>query len=336
VSTLRWGILAPGKIARSFANDLALLPDMEVAAVGSRSLANATTFAERYGGTPYGSYAELVADPDVDVVYVASPHALHDEHARLALDAGKAVLCEKALTLDGPSTEALCTYAREQGLFFMEAMWTACHPLVRALLAGLEAGRFGVPRQVIADLGFVVDAAPTSRLLDLALGAGALLDMGIYPVTLARLVLGEPVAQRAVANVVDGVDLDIAISAVHADGALSSSTASMTANSPRRATIATDTGILDLGENFHHPQRITWTPFSGRDKDAFAAEAVEELEPVEPVVGRGYGNEALEVARCLDAGLLESPLVPHAQTIGVMGQLDEIRAQVGVTYPSAG
>jgi predicted dehydrogenase len=332
VSALRWGILAPGKIARSFAADLALLPEMEVAAVGSRNLANATAFSERFGGRPYGSYAELVADPDVDVVYVASPHALHDDHARLALDAGKPVLCEKAVTLDAPSAEALCAYARERGLFFMEAMWTACHPLVRAMLSGLEAGRFGVPRQVIADLGFVVDAEPSSRLLDRALGAGALLDMGIYPVTLARLVLGAPLVQRAVANVVDGIDLDVTVGAVHAGGALSSSNASMTANSPRTATVATDTGILDLGDNFHHPQRITWKPFSGRDKDAFADDAVEELVPVEPLIGRGYGNEALEVGRCLAEGLLESPLVPHAQTIGVMRQLDEIRAQVGVTY----
>lgn len=329
--TLRWGILAPGKIARSFAADLALLPDQEVAAVGSRTRERAVAFAGEYGGTPYGSYAEVVADPCVDVVYVASPHSFHDEHSRLALDAGKPVLCEKPLALDAETAAALCAYARERGLFVMEAMWTACHPLVRALLAGLAEGRYGTPRQVIADLGFVVDAAPTSRLLDPALGAGALLDMGIYPITLARLVLGAPEEQRAVADVVDGVDLDVAVSARHPAGATSLSAASMTANSPRTATIATDTGLLELGANFHHPRQVTWTPYAGRDKDAFADDATEQLEPVEPVVGRGYGNEALEVARCLADGLTQSPLVPHEQTVAIMRQLDDVRAQVGVT-----
>ena len=330
--TLRWGVLAPGKIARAFADDLALLPDMEIAAAGSRSLVNATAFTQQYGGRAYGSYAELVAAPDVDVVYVASPHSLHDEHSRLALDAGKPVLCEKPLALDADTAAALCAYARERGLFLMEAMWTACHPLIRVLLAGLAEGRFGTPRQVVADLGFVVEAAPDSRMLDPALGAGALLDMGIYPITLAHLVLGPPEEQRAVADVVGGVDFDVAVSARHGGGALSMSAASMTANSPRTATIATDTGLLDLGANFHHPQQVTWSPFDGRDKDAAGTVPVEELVPLEPVIGRGYGNEALEVARCLDAGLLESGLVPHEQTVSIMRQLDGIRAQIGLQY----
>ena len=193
----------------------------------------------------------------------------------------------------------------------------------------------GEPGGAPAAGGFVVDTtsvAPTSRLLDPALGAGALLDMGIYPITLAHLVLGPPTDQRAVADLVGGVDLDIAVAARYADGAVSLSSASMTANSPRTATIATDTGLLELGANFHHPRRITWTAYTGRDKDAAVDGAGEQLVPVEPVVGRGYGNEAIEVARSLEAGLLESALVPHAQTVAIMGQLDEVRAQIGLRY----
>lgn len=324
---LGWGILAPGKIARSFADDLALLPDAVVAAVGSRRLEAAEEFAARYGGTPYGSYASMVADPAVDVVYVASPHALHPEHVRLALDAGKPVLCEKPMALDAAAAEAMFVHAEQRGLFLMEAMWTACHPLIRALLARIATGEVGRPLQVAADLGFVVEADVTDRLLDPALGAGALLDMGIYPLTLAHLVLGPPSEQAAVATVRNGIDLAVAVAARHGD-ATAASTASMLAASPRTASVATERGRFDLERDFHHPKRITWTPYDGQR----AGEA-EELVAAEPVIGHGYGNEAVEVQRCLAAGRLTSALVPPAQTLALLRQMDAIRAQIGVRYP---
>ena len=327
MGSLGWGVLAPGKIAAKFADDLLLLPGAHVAAVGSRRPERAAAFARRYGGTVYGSYAGLVADPAVDVVYVASPHALHPDHVRLARAAGKPVLCEKPLALNRNDAEDLFREAADRGLFLMEAMWTACHPLVRAMLDGLRRGRFGTASQVVADLGFVVDALPTDRLLDPGLGAGALLDMGIYPLTLAHLVLGHPDEQRAVATVRDGVDLAICVAARHGD-ATAVSTASMLAATPRSATIATDTGRLDIPADFHHPTAITWTPYVGG-----RPQAAEALAPAEPVVGAGYGNEAAEVQRCVRAGLLESPLVPHAQTLTLMRQMDALRAQVGVRYP---
>lgn len=322
-----WGILAPGKIARSFAADLALVPDARVAAVGSRRRAAAEEFAARYGGTPYGSYAELVADPSVDVVYVASPHALHPEHVRLALDAGKPVLCEKAMALNASDAEEMFAYAAARGLFLMEAMWMACHPGIRALLDRLGTGEYGTPLQVVADLGFVVEADGTDRLLDPAMGAGALLDMGIYPLTFAHLVLGPPTEQRAVATVRNGIDLAVAVSARHGE-ATAVATASMLAATPRTATVATERGRFDLPRDFHHPTRITWTPYVDQRPGV-----PEELVPVEPVVGRGYGNEALEVQRCLAAGRTTSTLVPPAQTIALMRQMDDVRAQIGVRYP---
>jgi predicted dehydrogenase len=202
VTSLGWGILACGKIARAFADDLRLLPDAHVAAVGARRLESAQDFEATYGGTPHGSYADLVADPAVDVVYVASPHPMHPEHARLALEAGKPVLCEKPIALNAADATEMFAVARERGLFLMEAMWMACHPLVREMVRRIESGEAGRPRQVAADLGFVVDVPPDNRLLDPALGAGALLDMGIYPLTLAHLVLGEPEELAAVADVV--------------------------------------------------------------------------------------------------------------------------------------
>jgi predicted dehydrogenase len=325
---IRWGVLAPGRIARQFARDLALVPDAELVATGSRSADRAASFAAEFGGTSYGSYEELVADPAVDVVYVASPHALHVEHTMLALDAGKPVLCEKPMTLDADATAALFAAAAERGLFLMEAMWTACHPTIRTMLALLTSGEHGTARQVRADLGFVVAADPDDRLLDPALGAGALLDMGIYPLTLAHLVLGEPEELRAVANLSgSGIDLDVSIAGRYPGGATAALTASMTSQSPRTASIATEIGRFDLGRDFHHPERLMWTSYWTADGETTW------IEPDEPVLGRGYGNEAVEVHRCLRAGATTSELVPPSQTIALMRQMDAVRAQIGVTYP---
>jgi len=328
-SPIGWGILATGKIAQDFARNLREVPDAAIVAVGSRRSEAAAAFASEYGGRPHASYDALVGDPDVDVVYVASPHALHLEHARLALEAGKHVLCEKPLAMTVVEAEQMIGLARQHDRFLMEAMWTACHPVIRAVVDGLASGRFGTARQVHADLGFVVpERPPGDRLVDPALGAGALLDMGIYPLTVADLVLGPAEELRATADVgPEGYDLDVAIVGRHAGGAVSALTASMTSASPRTATIATDTGRLDLPADFHHPTHAVWTPIGG---------APERVEGLGPVLGTGLGNEAAEVGRCLRAGLRESPLVPHEQTLRIMRQMDEIRAQIGVRYSADG
>lgn len=327
--TIGWGILATGKIARSFCRDLALVPDARVAAVGSRSRAAAEDFAALFGGRAHGSYEALVADPEVDVVYVATPHALHADHVRLAFEAGKPVLCEKPMTLDAATSEALVAEARERGLLLMEAMWTACHPMVRTLVGLVAGGEYGRPGQLVADLGFAVDVPPTDRLLDPALGASALLDMGIYPLTLAHLLLGEPERTAAVAQLSEGgIDLAIAMSLAYPSGATAALTASMATWTPRSATLATDRGRFDIAAEFHHPTRVTFTPY-----DAGGAGTPEVIEAEEPVIGVGYGNEVVEVHRCLRAGLQESPLVPHAQTLALLRQMDAIRAQVGIRFP---
>ncbi|MEP6817601.1 MAG: Gfo/Idh/MocA family oxidoreductase [Marmoricola sp.] len=329
-----WGILATGKIAHSFATDLRLLPDARLAAVGARRLESAEAFAAEFAGEgpparAHASYAELAADPDVDVVYVASPHGLHHEHVRLVLEAGKPVLCEKALTLNAAEAEDLVAMAGERGLFLMEAMWMACHPLVLQVRDRMQAGDFGEPRQLVADLGWVVDKPPTDRMLDPALGGGALLDMGVYPLTLAHLFLGEPAQLTAVAHKAEsGVDLNLVMAARYDSGAVAALTTSMTSNSPRTATIATDRGRLDFPSPFHHPPYVTWTPYDdGQPREP------ERIESPAPVIGTGLGNEAAEVMRCLRAGELESPLVPHQQTLTLMRQMDAVRAQLGVVYP---
>ena len=330
-ATLRWGILATGRIAHSFAADLAEVPGAALVAVGSRSAESAAALADAHGSAgcrAHGSYEALVADPDVEVVYVASPHSHHLEHARLALEAGKHVLCEKPLTLNLAEAEQMVALARRHDRFLMEAMWTACHPVVRAVVDGLRAGRFGTARQVHADLGFVVESGADDRMRDPALGAGALLDMGIYPLTFADLVLG-PATSLVATAVLDerGVDVDVAVAGVHEGGAVSALTASMTSVSPRTASVATDRGRIDLPSGFHHPAYAVWTPLDGEQQ---------RIVGDTPVLGSGLGNEAAEVARCLAEGLRESPWVPHEQTLRLMAQLDDVRRQVGVRYAADG
>lgn len=325
----RWGILATGKIAHTFAEDLAVTPGNELAAVGSRRLESAQAFGERHGaGAAYGSYEELVADPDVDVIYVATPHALHLDNARLAFEAGKHVLCEKPLALNVAEAEEMVRLARQHDRFLMEAMWMACNPVILRLAEDVRAGRFGVPRQVHAELGFRVDAGPDDRMFNPDLGGGALLDMGIYPLTFAHLMLG-PAEELAAAATLSGagVDLDVAITGKYAGGALATMVASMTSWSSREASIATDLGRVDVPQQFHHPTHAFFTPVGGEP---------ERIEGDGPVVGLGYGNEILEVARCLDAGLRESPLVPLDHTLLLMRQMDDLRRQIGVRYAADG
>ena len=320
---VRWGILATGKIAQAFATALALLPDAEIAAVGARGLGSAQAFAARFGArTAYGDYRQVVEDPDVDVVYIGTPHALHHEHARLALDAGKPVLCEKALTLDAAQAADLVAVAREKQLFLMEAMWMRCNPTIRRIQQALATGELGTVTQVRADLGFRVDKPPTDRLLDPVLGGGALLDMGVYPLTFAHLFLGRPSQVAAVASLSDlGVDLNLALALAYDSGAVASLTASMTGPSPRTASIATEVGRFDLADSFHHPTTATWT--SGDHTETLG----------EPLIGGGLAHEAIEVIRCLRAGEVESPLVPLDDSVALMGLMDGIRRQIGVRYP---
>jgi predicted dehydrogenase len=332
--TTRWGILGPGRIAHAFSRDLRLVPEAELAAVGSRSQARATSFARELGfAAAYGSYDELLADESVDAVYVASPHGMHVEHVTAALEAGKHVLCEKPITLRTADAEDLFALALRKDRLLMEAMWTACHPVVRAVVHGVRDGAFGTLRHLHAELGFVVDAEPDDRLVDAELGAGALLDMGIYPLTFAHLLLGEAEELTATAVLSDtGFDLDIAIAGRYAGGAVATMVASMTSWSSRRAELGTDRGRLVL-EDFHHPSHATYTPVAvGGSNDFTEHGKPMRIDGREPVIGRGYAHEAIEFQRCLAEGLLESRLVPHAQTLTIMRQLDQLRAQVGVRY----
>jgi predicted dehydrogenase len=319
---IRWGIIATGKIAHSFAADLSITPGAELVAVGSRTLASAQEFATAHGAArAYGSYEEVAADPEVDVVYVATPHTFHPENVRTCFAHGTPVLCEKALALNARDAAALVAEARLHGLFFMEAMWMRCNPAVRAIQDLVATGAIGDVTAVTADFGFVPDQPPGHRLFDPALGASALLDIGIYPLTFASLFLGEPEQIVSSGTLSDsGIDLSCASLLSYAGGATAVTT--MLATTPSRASVSGTLGNIELPRRFHRPSAYTVT--TGRDNPT-----TYDVD----VPGNGYVHEIEEVNRCLREGLTESPLVPLDDTVSLMRQMDLIRGQVGSTLP---
>jgi predicted dehydrogenase len=319
----RWGILATGGIASTFAEDLALLPDTEIAAVGSRTLQAGQAFAEHHGvPRAYGSWAELAADPEVDVIYVATPHSAHHSATRLCLEAGKPVLCEKPFTLDLASSQDLVTVARERQLFLMEAMWTRCNPAIRRITELVADGAIGEVTAVHADFGVSGPFEPEHRMRNPELGGGALLDLGVYPVTFAHLFLGPPQRVSAMAALTpERVDENTGLILGYDSGGLAVLHCGIDGTTPCNGTIIGTRGRVEVTPLFFRPDQFTLI----RDEEA----EVFDFQ----IRGNGMGYEAEEVNRCLAEGLLESPLVPHEATLQVMRTLDAARAQIGVVYP---
>lgn len=323
--TITWGILSTGLMATAFVEDLKLLPDARVAAVGSRSPEAARRFAERHDiPTAHGDWAALAADPEVDVVYVATPHSAHDTATALCLAAGKAVLCEKPFTLNLGQARSLVLTARERGLFLMEAMWTYCNPVIRRMLELIADGAIGEVRSVHADFGFVAPSDPRHRLRDPEQGGGALLDLGVYPISLAHLVLGPPDEVTAWAKLTaDGVDENTGVLLGYDSGALAALSCSLVADHATAAVVSGTAGRIVLPRMFFRAERLVLHR-TGRDP--------EEFHP--PLTaGQGYTHEAIEVMRCLREGLIESPWVPLAGSLAVMATLDRVREHIGVRYP---
>ncbi|QMU76238.1 Gfo/Idh/MocA family oxidoreductase [Streptacidiphilus sp. PB12-B1b] len=325
--SIRWGILATGAIAEAFTRDLQLLPDAEVVAVGSRSEESARAFAERFDiPRVHGSWASLAADEEVDIVYVATPHHAHYEAARLCLEAGRAVLCEKPFTLNAADSRALTELAAERGRFLMEAMWMRCNPAVLRVAELIAAGAIGTVGTLQADFGLAGPFAPSHRLRDPGLGGGALLDLGIYPVTLAHLLLGVPDSIQAWASLTpEGVDANTALILGYDSGAVATLTCGIVSGTPFRAYVSGSLGRIELPSPFFRPGDFLLYRGQGDDVEP-------ELVQV-PYSGSGYVHEAEEAMRCLRAGLLESPLVPWSSTLEVMRTLDTARARTGVRYP---
>jgi predicted dehydrogenase len=323
-TSVRWGVLGTGGIATAFASDLPRVPGAELAAVGSRRPETAAAFAERHGfARAHGSWAELAADDAVDVVYVATPHAYHLPAALTCLQGGKAVLCEKPMTLDLPSSAQLVQEARTRGLFLMEAMWMRCNPAVRRVVELIADGAIGEVTAVHADFGLQGPFEPQHRLRDPALGGGALLDLGIYPVNLAHLILGAPATVTSWAHLTpEGVDDNTGVLLGYDSGAVAALTCGIVGATRNAAAITGTRGRIDLPPQFYRPESFTL------HRSSASAEVFDF-----PFEGRGYQYEVAEVQRCLRAGELESPLMSHETTLEMMTLLDTIRSQIGVTYP---
>ncbi|MGI6376702.1 MAG: Gfo/Idh/MocA family protein [Anaerolineae bacterium] len=316
-----WGILGPGRIAHRFATDLRRLPDARLLAVGSRDAGRAEAFAREYGAPrTYNSYAALASDPDVQAIYVATPHPLHLDTARLCLQQGKAVLCEKPLTANLAQAEALAASARQHGAFLMEAMWTRFNPVMVQVRAWLAEGRIGEPRIVTADFGFAAAVNPEARLFNRALAGGALLDVGVYVVSLAHMVYGSaPTRIEATAAVGEtGVDEQTALSLAFAGGGLASLTCAIRTNTPQLARIDGTAGRITIPA-FWHATEATLEPHDG--------------EPVTVHGDASYHYEAAEVMACVRAGRLESASMPLDESVAIAATLDAARRAVGVRYP---
>jgi len=319
----RWGILGTGTIAGKFATGLAAVGgDAELAAVGSRTAAGARAFADRHGvARAHGSYAALAADPDVDCVYVASPHSAHREHTLLCIEHGKHVLCEKPFALSEAEGREMVAAARDRGVFLMEAMWTRFNPVMVRLRELLREGVLGELRYLQADFGFRVPFDADGRLFAPALGGGALLDVGVYGVSLAHMVFGGP--PEAIAGLADlgrtGIDEQSAWVCRWPDGRLAVLSAAVRTETPQEAVLCgTDDRVRIPG--FWHPDRL----FVGGREETFE------------IAGNGYHYQAEEVARCVREGRTESAVMPLDETLAILADLDRIRAQWGLRYPGEG
>jgi len=321
---VKWGILAPGHIARGFAAGLKVSEGAELYAVGSRSIEKADSFAREFGFLKaYGSYRELVNDPDVDVIYIATPHHLHFENTMMCLEKGKAVLCEKPFTINSRQLEILVRTAREKKVFLMEAIWTRFLPGILKTMELIQEGQIGEIKMLNADFGFKAGYNSESRLFNPFLGGGSLLDIGIYPVFLSLLLLGYPSEIHAVAvKAPTGVDESMSISLSYESGVLASLHCTFATYTTTDANIYGDNGKIQLKSQWFRPTGVILSRHN---------ENTRELEF--PAKANGYEYEAIEVMKCISGGLTESPLLSLDFSLQLMKLLDAIRKKCNVVYP---
>lgn len=320
---IRWGIFGTGTIAGKFAEALAILPDAELVAVGSRAEATANAFAVRYNvPRRHGSYAALAEDPAVDALYVATPHTLHPENTLMGLAAGKAVLCEKPFAINASEAARVIAVARKKKLLVTEAMWTRFLPPIVRLRELLAEGAIGEPRMVSSDFGFNATRRE-GRWFDPALGGGALLDVGIYPVALASMVFGPPSDVSGFGEIgPTGVDERDVIILRHAGGQLAVLHTAIRLKTPEEAMIMGTLGRIKLHAGWWKGSAMTHYLDTGGE---------EFLEF--PFTGNGYQFEAEEFMSCLREARTESAVMPHEETLSIAKTLDKLRAQWGLKYP---
>ena len=323
---LMWAIMGPGNISVAFLHDLRLA-GMHVEAVGSRSLDRAESYAKKHSiSRAYGSYEELVADPNIDIVYVATTNNAHFANAKLALSLGKHVLMEKPFTLDAAQAIELVRISRSNNVFLMEAMWTRFLPNHSVLFERLDQGLIGTPLYLFADHNQNLPKHLHQRLYDPALGGGSLLDLGVYPISLAHRLFGKPSRIQASAALMDG-NIDESVGAIfeYSGGRQALLHSSIRAAGPVKAFILGDAGRIEMEKSFY--EHSPFTAFDLEENVLFKYEG--------NIEGRGMQYQALEVERCVTAGLNESPTMSLDETVQIMEVMDQIRSLTGIEYSGA-
>ncbi len=322
---IRWGILGCGKIANKFASDLKLVHDAELKAVASRSPSKLESFSKDHRPhLSFNTYEELVACPDVDAIYIATPHGLHYEHTLLCLNHGKAALCEKAFALNLRQAEEMVALARAKKIFLMEAFWTKFIPQYQGAMEIIRSGRIGTIKLIQADFGFKAPEPKAQRLYDPMLGGGSLLDIGIYPIFLAQSILGRPTEIQALITPFEtGVDEQCVMTMKFADGALAVLSSTFAAETPVEAMIAGTEGRVVMRDRFHNAM-ATVELVMGKEEP--------ETIDVHREPGFGYQFEIRHVNECLRKGFIESPVLTLDDSLKLMETLDRVRKACDIRY----
>jgi len=321
MSIVRWGVVGPGRIASKVAQDFQYVPGAEVVAVASRSAERARTFAAAHGiGRAHDSYRAIVEDDGVDVLYIATPHTQHRAVTLAALRAGKAVLVEKAFTVSPAATREIAGLAASTGVFAMEAMWTRFMPTIARARELMADGAIGAAASVQADLGVRAPIDPEDRFYNPAIGGGALFDVGVYPISLAQMVLGTPDSVTAHGVLAPGgVDVEEAVLFGYADGRSASLFASLRCATPGQARVFGTDGWIDVLPRFHHPDTLILSR-AGHEPETITL----------PHTGGGYSHELREVTECVTAGRPESAVMPLADTVAVQDIMGKVADQLGM------
>ena len=318
---LRWGIIGLGKIAHKFVKDLLLIDTCELVAVASRSIEKAEEFGRTYGASnSYGTYEALFKDENVDIVYIGTPHNSHMTYALEAMQNGKHVLCEKPLAISRNQVEKLVQTARAQNVFLMEAFWTRFNPTMEEVLAKVKGGEIGEVNYINADFCFYRDADPGSRLLNLDLAGGALLDVGVYPIFLAYLILGYPKEVLAAAVKHEtGADLQTA-AILKYDSGLANVTCGFRSASDMVAKLYGTEGKIFIDKVWH-------------ESEGYRLEKDDQVEAFHlPKNGKGFTYEIRECVHCISEGRIESEKWSHQDSLNLISICDEVRRQIGLEY----
>lgn len=323
MSNFSWGILGPGGIARAFAKDLTLLEGHTIGAVGSRSIDNAHSFAKDFGGTAYGSYEQLVKDPTIDAIYVATPHPAHHDNVILALNAGKPVLCEKPFAVNAGEAQAMVDAAAKNKVALMEAMWARFLPHYSKVREIIASGVLGPILSIHADHGQRLADQNIPRLVEPHLAGGALLDLGIYPISFAHMILGNPASITSSAIMTNkGVDAQTSMIFTYQSGAQSVLTTTMIEQTPCRAVVAGLHGWLEIDRTFYNPASMRVVLNDGT-----------VTQYPNTYTGHGLREQAESFKQLVQSGKIQSEILSWQDTIDIMKTMDAVREQIGLKYP---